>query len=123
MSRDTRGALSYGSFSGPYNTVCVRAAIEYCSMQGMVPSIVVLTCEPCLAFLCTPSSSYGMGVPGRMALVDSECAGRRRAVSRVLMSPSHRDARLELEVGLRAGLPIREAIRRQLEPESSALVG
>ena len=65
MSRDMRGALPYGSFSGPYNpvegdvgaynTVCVRVATEYCSVQGMVPGIVVLTCEPCLAFLRTSS--------------------------------------------------------------------
>ena len=63
MPRGTWGALPYGSFSGPYNTVegdvgayntvCVRVAVEYYSVQGMVPSIVVLTCEPCLAFLRT----------------------------------------------------------------------
>ena len=65
MSRDTRGGLPYGSFSGPYNTVggdvgayntiCVLVAAEYCFLQGMVPGTVVLTCEPCLAFLRTSS--------------------------------------------------------------------
>ena len=83
------GALPYGSFSDPYNTVCVRTASEYCSAQGMVPGSVVLTCEPCFAFLRMFSSSYRAGVPGRMALVGSECAGRRRAVSRVPTSPGH----------------------------------
>ena len=110
MSRDTRGGLPYGSFSGPYNTiegdvdayntVCVRVAAEYCSMQGMVPGIVVLTCEPCLAFLRTSSGSYRTGVPGRMAPVGSECAGRRRAVSRVPTSPGRRDTGLESKVAL-----------------------
>ena len=37
--------------------------------------------EPCLAFLRTSSSSHRAGVPGRMSLVGSECAGQRRAVS------------------------------------------
>ena len=82
---------------------CVRVAAEYCSMQGMVPGTVVLTCEPCLAFLRTSSGSYRTGVPGRMAPIDSECAGRRRAVSRVPMSPGRRDAGSESEVGLGAG--------------------
>ena len=82
------GALPYGSFSGPYNTVegdvgayntvCVRVAAEYCSVQGMVPGIVVLTCEPYLAFLRTPSGSYRTCVPGRMAPVGSECAGSEK---------------------------------------------
>ena len=35
-------------------------------MQGMVPGTVVLTCEPCLAFLRTPSGSFRAGIPGRM---------------------------------------------------------
>ena len=93
MPRDTWGALPNGRFSGPYNTVkgdigayntiCVRVAAEYCSVQGMVPSTVVLTYEPCLAFLRTSPGSYGAGVPGRMAPVGFECAGRRRAVSRI----------------------------------------
>ena len=100
MPRGTWGALPYGSFSGPYNTVegdvgayntiCVRVAAEYCSVQGMVPGTVVLTCESCFAFLRTSSSSHRAGVPGRMALVDSECAGRRRAVSRVPVNSGRR---------------------------------
>ena len=57
-----------------------------------------------------------------MALVGSECAGRRRAVSRVPMSPGRRDAGSESEVGLRAGLLIEEVVRRWLKPELSAPV-
>ena len=100
MSRDTWGVLPYGSFSGPYNTVeidvnayntiCLRVPAEYCSMQGMVPDTVVLTCEPCLAFLRTSPGSYRAGIPGQMALVGTECAGRRRAVSRVPVIPGRR---------------------------------
>ena len=122
-----------GVFSGAYNTtegdvdayniVCVRVAAEYYSMQGMVPSIVVLTREPCPAFLHTSPGSYRAGVPGRMAPVGSECAGRRRAVSRVPTSPGQRDTGSKSEVGLRVGLPIGEAIRRWLEPEASTPVG
>jgi hypothetical protein len=66
----------------------------------MVPGTVVLICEPCLAFLRTSSGSYRGGVPGRMAPVGSECAGRRRAVSRVPTSPGRRDVGLESEVAL-----------------------
>ena len=61
MPRGTWGALPYGSFSGPYNTVegdvdayntvCVRVAAEYCSVQGMIPGTVILTCEPFFALL------------------------------------------------------------------------
>ena len=79
-------------------------------MQGMVPGIAVLACEPCLSFLRMPSGSYRMGILGRMAPVGSECAGRRRAMSRVLMSLGRRDTGLESEVGLEAGLLIGEAI-------------
>ena len=61
---------------------------------------MVLTCEPCLAFLRTSSGSYRAGVPGRMALVGSECAGRRRAVSMIPTSPGRRDVGLESEVAL-----------------------
>ena len=100
-----------------------QVAAEYCSVQGMVPVIVVLTCEPCLAFLRTSSGSYRTGVLGRMAPVGSECTGRRRAVSRIPMSPGWRDTGLESEVGLGVGLSIEEADRKRLEPESSALVG
>jgi len=139
MPRGTWGALPYGSFSGPYNTVegdvgayntvCVRVAAEYYSTQGMVPSTVILTCEPCLAFLHTSSSSHRAGIPSRMALVGSECAGQRRAVSRVPMSPGWRDTGSESEVSLWArpfdqrGLPIGEGVQRRLEAEVSAPIG
>ena len=46
------------------------------------------------------SGSYRTGVPGRMAPVGSKCASRRRAVSRVPMSPGRRDAGSESEVAL-----------------------
>ena len=125
--------LPYGSFSGPYNTVvgdvgayntvCVRVAAECCSVQGMVTGIVVLTCEPCLAFLRTSSGPYRAGVPSRMAPVGSECTDWRRVVSKVPTSPGRRDAGSESKVGLGAGLPIGEAVRRRLKPESSAPVG
>ena len=86
-SPGTENPGAQGGDVGAYNTICVRVAIEYYFMQGMVPSTVVLTCEPCLAFLHTSSGSYRVGVPGRMAPVGSECAGRRRAVNRVPTSP------------------------------------
>ena len=111
---------------GRYNlggSAIEMVATEYCFTQGMVPGTVVLTCEPCLAFLRTSSGSYRAGIPGRMAPVGSECAGRRRAVSRVPTSPGRRDAGSELEVGLGVGLPIEEAVRRRLKPKLSALVG
>ena len=75
-------------------------------MQGMVPGTMVLTCEPCLAFLRTSSSSYRVDVPGWMPPIGSEGTGRRRAVSRVPTSPDRRDMGSELEVGLRVGLLI-----------------
>ena len=100
MPSGTWGAFPYESFSGPYNTVegdvgaynivCVRVAAEYCSVQGMVPGTVVLTCEPCLAFLRTSSDFYRAGIPGQMAPVGSERTGRRRAVSRVPANPDRR---------------------------------
>ena len=98
-------------------------AVEYYFIQGMVPGIVVLTCEPCLAFLHTSSGPYRAGVPGRMALVGSECVGRRRVVSRVLTRSGQRDAGSELEVGLEVGLPIGEDVRRWLKPELSSPFG
>ena len=52
--------------------------------------------------------------------------GRRRGVrvgSSVLTYPGRRDTGSESEVGLEAGLPIGEAVRRRLEPGASALVG
>ena len=65
---ETRGGLPYGSFSRPYNTVegdvgaynivCVRVTAEHCFVQGMVPGTVVLTCEPCLAFLRTSFGAH-----------------------------------------------------------------
>ena len=81
-----------GVFSGPYNTVggdvgtyntvCVRVATEYYFMLGMVPGTVVLTCEPCLAFLRTSSGSFRMGCPrsddsSRLSVRRSEKSGEQ----------------------------------------------
>ena len=70
---ETRGGLPYGSFNGlyntvggdvgAYNTVCVMVTAEYCFVQGMVPGTVVLTCEPCLAFLRMSSGAHRTGCP------------------------------------------------------------
>ena len=57
--------------------LCVKVAVEHYFMQGMVPGTVVLTCEPCLAFLRTPSGSFRAGVPGQVV------PSRRIAMSRV----------------------------------------
>ena len=86
MSKDTLGGLPYGSFSGPYNavggdvgaynTVCVMVAAEYCFVQGMVPGTVVVTCEPCLAFLRTSSSFYEPRSKGRGVRVRSSALGK-----------------------------------------------
>ena len=62
----TRGGLTIWEFLAAPKILCVRVAAEHCFVQGMVPGIVVLTCEPRLAFLRTPSGSFRAGVPGRM---------------------------------------------------------
>ena len=71
-------------------------------MQGMVPGTVVLTCEPCLAFLRMPSGSFRAGILGRMAPVSPQCTGRRRVVSWLPASPGRR-------VGVAVGRPEAEA--------------
>ena len=70
----------------------------------MVPSTVVLTCEPCLAFLRTSPSPYRAGVPGRLIPIGSNRANRRRAVSRGWAYPRSESAGSELEVVLLARL-------------------
>ena len=108
---------------GAYNTVCVRAVTEYCSMQGMVPGTVVLTCESCLAFLRMFPGLYRAGIPGRLISVGSDRASRRRTVSRGWAYSRSESAGSESEVVFGLGLPIGEAIRRRLESKVSALVG
>ena len=50
-------------------------------VQGMVLGIIVgLSALP--YFLCLFHGPYRVGVPGRLAPVDSDCANWRRAVSR-----------------------------------------
>ena len=66
---ETRGGLTIWEFLTAPTILCVRVVAEHYFVQGMVPGIVVLTCEPCLAFLRTPSGSFRAGVPGRMAPV------------------------------------------------------
>ena len=65
---ETRGGLIIWEFLAAPIILCVRVAAEHCFVQGMVPGTVVLTCEPCLAFLRTSSGSFRTG---RMALVGS----------------------------------------------------
>ena len=74
---------------GAYNTVCVRAVVEYCSCRctGYGPWYRGLTCA--LPFSFAPGS-FRAGVPGRMAPVGSGHASRRRAVSRVPANPGRR---------------------------------
>ena len=98
----------------------------------MVPGIVVLTCEPCLAFLRTPSGSFRVGVPSRMVPCWFWCASRR-----IVMVVFFYESRLETrgrsqrrssgqafrveavrrQPGLDASAPIGEAIRSWPEPE------
>ena len=80
---ETRGGLTIWEFLAAPTILCVRVAAEHCFVQGMVPGIVVLTCEPCLAFLRTPSGSFRAGVPGRMVPSRFWRASRRIAMSRV----------------------------------------
>ena len=54
----------------------VRMAVEYCFGQGMVSGTVVLTYEPCHAFLRTPSSSYEPRSKGRGVGVRSSALGK-----------------------------------------------
>ena len=55
---------------GAYNTIYGRAVVKYYS-TGYGPWCHGLTCEPRFAFLCTPSGSIRVGIPGRMAPVGS----------------------------------------------------
>ena len=57
------GGLSVWEFLAPPTILCVRVAAEHCFVQGMVPGTMVLTCEPCLAFLRTSSDSFRTGCP------------------------------------------------------------
>ena len=60
---ETRGGLTIWEFLVPPTILFVRVAAEHCFVQGMVPGIVVLICEPCLAFLRTSSGSLRTGSP------------------------------------------------------------
>ena len=93
-----------------WNTILV-------GVQGMVPMPWFDSRAPLIP------GPFRASVPGRMAPVGFGCAGRRRVASKVLTYLGQRDAGSESEVGLGAGLPIGEAVRRRLEPESSTPVG
>ena len=88
----------------------------------MVPGTVVLTCEPRLAFLCTPSGSFWAGIPGRM--VPSPF---RRASRRIVMAVFFYESRSETQGRSRrrsSGQAFRvEAVRRQPGPDASAPIG
>ena len=87
MCRDTQGGFTIWEFLAAPTILCVRVAAEHCFVQGMVPGTVVLTCEPCLAFLRTPSGSFRAGVPGRMVPSRFWHANRRIAMSKVFYEP------------------------------------
>ena len=55
---ETRGGLTIWELLAAPTILYVRVAAERCFVQGMVPGTVVLTCEPCLAFLRTSSGSF-----------------------------------------------------------------
>ena len=63
---ETCGGFTIWEFLAAPTILYVRVAAEHCFVQGMVPGTVLLTCEPCLAFLRTPSGSFPAGVPGRI---------------------------------------------------------
>jgi len=69
-----------------------------------------LSALPC--FLRSLPGPFRMGVPGRLVLVGSVCANRRRVVSRVFAYPSWRCG---VRVGGSAspGLLVRETVRRR----------
>ena len=90
----------------------VREVVGYCpaGIQGTVLGTAVdLSVLP--YFFCSFIDPYRAGVPDRLVPVDSVCASRRRAVSRVFAYPGRRR---EVRVGGSAlpGLPVREAVQR-----------
>ena len=80
------GAYHLGVSSSPYNTLC-QGGCRALFCVGQVPGTVVLTCEPCLAFLRMPFGSFQEGIPGRMVPSRFWCASRRIAMSRVFYEP------------------------------------
>ena len=92
--------------------------VGYCpaGVQGMVLGIAVdLSALP---YLLHPfPSPHRVGVPGRLVPVGSDCASRRRAISRGSAHPRS-ETRVGVESGVRPGLPVGEAIRRWARVES-----
>ena len=87
-----------------------RKVAGYCpaGIQGMFLGITVdLIALP--YFLRPFPGPYRAGVPGRLVLVGSDCASRRRAVSRVWHTPSQRRGS-ESKVVFWLGLPVGGAV-------------
>ena len=102
-----------GENFGAYNTICVREDAEYyfCRCTGYGPWLRFDLCA--LPYFLRPFlGPYRAGVPGRLVLVDSDCASQRRAVSKVVAYPGQRRGS-ESEVVPWPGLPVREAVRRR----------
>ena len=79
---ETRGGLTVWEFLAASTILCVRVAAEHCFVQGMIPGTVVLTYEPCLAFLRTSSGSFRTGCPrsddsSRLSVRRSEKSGEQ----------------------------------------------
>ena len=76
------GGLTVWEFLAAPTILCVRVAAEHCFAQGMVHSTVVLTYEPCLAFLRTSFGSFRAGSPrsdgsSRLSVRGSEKSGEQ----------------------------------------------
>ena len=85
-----------------------RKVVGYCptGVQGTVLGIAV-DLSVLSYFLCHFSGPYRAGVPGRLVLAGSDCASRRRAVSKVFVYPSRRHG-----VGVRSSALARPSSRR-----------
>jgi len=120
------GGLTIWEFLAAPTILCVRVAAEHYFVQGMVPATVVLTCEPCLAFLRTSSGSFRTGCPrsdgsSRLRVRRSEKSGEQGS-----HEPRSWGRSRGFGVGSSGfgpGLPIGETARRRLVPEASAPVG
>ena len=89
-----------------------REVARYCpaGVQGTVLGIAVdLSALP--YFLCPFPGPYRAGVPDRLVPIGSDCASRRRAVSRGLPYPWS-ETRVGVGSDVRPGPPVGEAIRR-----------
>ena len=99
-----------GKMSAP--TTLLGKVIGYCpaGVQGTVLGITVDS-SVLPYFLRLFPGPHRAGIPGRLVPVGSDCASRRRAVSRGLTHP-RLETRVEVESGVWLGLPVGDAIRR-----------